>query len=470
MASFADRRWHHRPDRSSSRSTGRVIRSTSAGTSPGSTGPTRSQGMGRLGEGVGRQRRPRSALPTERRRGAVRPRCRRWHGAGRRQVQRRQRRRSAQHRHGCCRHRPDGAGVGGTGLDHDQQQPPLPVRSARPRRRGVERRIGARHAGLPVGRLPVPPRACHCGPGRRHPGDRTQRRQGDAGKPRQRVDLQRCHDVAVAGQLHAAPTSTTGSGMFDPTTHAYERDWVPGLGSAYTSGAWALHTDVEGCLWFGGDMLGGPFVNGQRQYLESFSTFCPRDTVAPTVPGAAGASTRTGGGVQITWTPSTDDEPGFLGYEVLRNDRVISPLLYASSYLDPTGTPADRYFVRAVDPAGNRSATSAVLLPSDTTRPTMPGDPRVQHRCRPLGHADLDRIDRRRRCCRLPDHPERGGRARRDWNRDLGDDPGSARGHLPIPGGGIRRRREPVVQDGIGRGDTRRRRRVGAVGADRPGR
>jgi chitodextrinase len=163
-------------------------------------------------------------------------------------------------------------------------------------------------------------------------------------------------------------------GMFDPVTHAYERDWVPGLGSAYTAGAWALDTDVDGCLWFGGDMLGGPYVNGQRQYLESFSKFCPRDVVAPTVPGGAAASIRSAGGVRVNWAPSTDNEPGFLGYEVLRNDRVISPLLYASSYVDPTGTPADRYFVRAVDPAGNRSATSPVMIPADKTRPSTPKD------------------------------------------------------------------------------------------------
>jgi len=161
-------------------------------------------------------------------------------------------------------------------------------------------------------------------------------------------------------------------GMFDPVDHTYERDWVPGLGSAYTAGAWALHTDIDGCLWFGGDMLGGPFVNGRRQYLESFSKFCPRDTVAPSVPGETAALTRSGGGVRITWTPSADNEPGFLGYEVLRNDRVISPLLYASSYVDPTGTSDDRYFVRAVDPAGNRSATSPVLMPGDDLRPTTP--------------------------------------------------------------------------------------------------
>jgi trimeric autotransporter adhesin len=163
-------------------------------------------------------------------------------------------------------------------------------------------------------------------------------------------------------------------GMFDAATRTYERDWVPGLGSAYSSGAWALHTDADGCLWFGGDMLGGPFVNGQRQYLESFSKFCPRDTTAPTTPGNAAAQTLAEGGVRVAWTPSTDDRTGFLGYEVLRNDRVITPLLYASSFVDPTGTPADRYFVRAVDPAGNRSATSTVLIPGDTQRPTAPRD------------------------------------------------------------------------------------------------
>ena len=80
----------------------------------------------------------------------------------------------------------------------------------------------------------------------------------------------------------------------------------------------------------------------------------------------------------MRWTPSTDDRAGFLGYEVLRNDRVISPLLYASSFVDPTGTADDRYFVRAVDPAGNRSATSTVLIPSDGQRPTAPGDLAVE--------------------------------------------------------------------------------------------
>ncbi len=58
---------------------------------------------------------------------------------------------------------------------------------------------------------------------------------------------------------------------------------------------------------------------------------------------------------------------------MLRNDRVVSPLVYGTTYVDPTGTPADRYFVRAVDPAGNRSASTSVIDPgADTSSPTTP--------------------------------------------------------------------------------------------------
>ncbi len=158
-------------------------------------------------------------------------------------------------------------------------------------------------------------------------------------------------------------------GAFDVASREYLPTWVPSLRSGNTEGAWALHADVDGCLWFGGDFIGGPFVGGQRQYLEGFSKFCPRDIVAPTVPTNAGSAPVDGGGVQITWSASTDDRPGFVGYEILRNDRVVSPLVYGQSYVDPSGGAEDRYFVRAVDPAGNRSASTPLLAPGDDNQP-----------------------------------------------------------------------------------------------------
>ncbi len=113
-------------------------------------------------------------------------------------------------------------------------------------------------------------------------------------------------------------------------------------------------------------------MNGQRQYLEGFSKFCPRDTSAPSTPAAL--ATLAAGGVRLTWSPAADDRNGTLGYEILRNDRVVSPLVYGTSYTDPGGSPSDRYFVRSVDVAGNRSATTSVLMAADNLKPTTPRD------------------------------------------------------------------------------------------------
>ncbi|NND74103.1 MAG: hypothetical protein HKN44_03765 [Ilumatobacter sp.] len=166
-------------------------------------------------------------------------------------------------------------------------------------------------------------------------------------------------------------------GAFHASTRAYDRNWVPSLDSGFSEGTWAMHTDASGCTWFGGDFIGGPYVSGQRQYLEGFSKFCQRDVQAPTVPTNGSADLEPAGGVEVRWTQSTDDFPGFIGYEVLRNDRVVSPLVYGSKWTDPAGTSDDRYFVRAVDPAGNRSASTTVLtadIAGDTSPPRTPRD------------------------------------------------------------------------------------------------
>ncbi len=161
-------------------------------------------------------------------------------------------------------------------------------------------------------------------------------------------------------------------GAFDTTTHLYDASFVPSIRSAYTEGAWELHTDVDGCLWFGGDFSGGPFVGGVRQYLEGFSKFCPKDHEAPTVPRNPTGNSVAGGGVQVRWGSSSDTTPGYIGYEILRNDRVVSGLVYGGTFVDPTGQPGDRYFIRAIDAAGNRSATTTVFVASDMVGPSAP--------------------------------------------------------------------------------------------------
>ena len=126
-------------------------------------------------------------------------------------------------------------------------------------------------------------------------------------------------------------------------------------------------------MWFGGDENRGASIGGVRQWLGNFGRLCPPDRQVPTPPTSAAANIRSAGGNQISWGTGTDNVAGNLSYEVLRNDRVISPLLVNTFvYNDTVGVPTDRYFVRTVDAAGNRSATTPLVLVSDTAKPSVP--------------------------------------------------------------------------------------------------
>ena len=162
-------------------------------------------------------------------------------------------------------------------------------------------------------------------------------------------------------------------GAFDAQTGTFVRDWVPQVATAYSEGTWGLFTDSRGCLWFGGDFNRGAFVGGVAQYLQGFSRFCQRDTTPPSVPTNVNVDLQAAGGPKISWSASTDNAAGFIGYEVLRDDQVVSNLVYGSSFVDTNAVAGSRYFVRAVDATGNRSATSAVKIAgADTTKPTVP--------------------------------------------------------------------------------------------------
>jgi endoglucanase len=82
--------------------------------------------------------------------------------------------------------------------------------------------------------------------------------------------------------------------------------------------------------------------------------------VPPTTPGSPTRSVQANG-VRLTWTASTDPQPGVITYEIVRNDRVIATGLGGLGHTDATGTAADRYVIRAVDAAGNRSASTVRL-------------------------------------------------------------------------------------------------------------
>jgi hypothetical protein len=145
----------------------------------------------------------------------------------------------------------------------------------------------------------------------------------------------------------------------DNATRTHLTGWATDVKVANTEGAWEMFVDSGGCLWAGGDFTAGsPVVDG-RSYAQGFVRFCTRDSTAPATPAVARAR-RVDGGVRIAWTRVADT--GRVRYEVFRNDRLVRPPITKRVLVDRAGRAGDRYVVRAVDAAGNRSATSAVVV------------------------------------------------------------------------------------------------------------
>ncbi|WP_236795431.1 fibrinogen-like YCDxxxxGGGW domain-containing protein [Amycolatopsis sp. GM8] len=133
--------------------------------------------------------------------------------------------------------------------------------------------------------------------------------------------------------------------------------YIPGLWGRNNMGPWALRGDKNGCLWFGGDFIRGPWVGTGYQWLGGFGKVCGRDTIAPSAP--LGLSARQeADGVHLHWNKATDNS-GSPVYEVVRDDRVIATV-GGSNFTAPAG--AAKYWVRAVDATGNRSASTPATV------------------------------------------------------------------------------------------------------------
>jgi hypothetical protein len=146
---------------------------------------------------------------------------------------------------------------------------------------------------------------------------------------------------------------------FDNSTRTHLTGWATDVKVANTEGAWEMFVDSGGCLWAGGDFTAGSPVVGGRSYARGFVKFCTRDSTAPATPTTIRAR-RVDGGVRIAWTRVVDT--GRVRYEVFRNDRLVRPALTKRVLVDRAGRAGDRYVVRAVDAAGNRSATTPVVI------------------------------------------------------------------------------------------------------------
>lgn len=149
-------------------------------------------------------------------------------------------------------------------------------------------------------------------------------------------------------------------GAWDAQTGKFVAAWSPVVQARAGYGAWGTFFDSTGVLWAGGDFSRSVRAGEVNQWSGGYIRFAPRDTTAPTTPGAITATPGNGGTeATLTWAASTDT--GGVTYEVLRDNRVIASTTSATYTVPITETPTN-YFVRARDAAGNRSASTAAYV------------------------------------------------------------------------------------------------------------
>lgn len=150
-------------------------------------------------------------------------------------------------------------------------------------------------------------------------------------------------------------------GAWDAETGDFIPEFNPVINSDKGAGSWSSLVDTNGTLWTGGDYKSVRTGQNSASWAGGFVRFAAIDTAAPAAPSAPVVVPQGTDQLQVTW-PAVS---GAARYEVLRDDRVVAVTEGTTATVDTAG--GDRYFVRAVDAAGNRSASSTVGAPVDPT-------------------------------------------------------------------------------------------------------
>ena len=142
------------------------------------------------------------------------------------------------------------------------------------------------------------------------------------------------------------------------------------------AGAWALFVDSVGTLWQGGDLRYSTRRGYVRQWSGGFVRHRTSDVTSPSTPQGFQVQA-TDDAVALSWNASTDDR-GVSAYQVLRANRVVATV--EDTHAELAAAPADTvYAVRAVDEAGNRSASTppvtAAVDPEPDPEPEPEPDP-----------------------------------------------------------------------------------------------
>lgn len=154
-------------------------------------------------------------------------------------------------------------------------------------------------------------------------------------------------------------------GAYDLQTGKYLPSFAPTITTRHGEGAWALATGSDGTLWAGGDFVKVVTTNNKTEWAGGFVRFPRTPSTAPAAPtnlqGSAPGST-----ASLSWTRSSTSD---VTYEVLEGNRVVGFSSTSSLSVPVEGT-SGRYFVRAVDAAGNRSASTPVRVVARGTAPS----------------------------------------------------------------------------------------------------
>lgn len=155
-------------------------------------------------------------------------------------------------------------------------------------------------------------------------------------------------------------------GAYRADTGAFVPEFAPQWKSRGGFGAWALQVASDGTLWAGGSFDSAVRENGSNQWVGGFVRFAQRPHTAPGKPSAP-AVQLTDDVAAVSWTKGSTSGAT---YEVLRNDRVVA-LTTGSSANIPDSDADDRFFVRASDGNGNRSASTSVVKPGGGSNTTV---------------------------------------------------------------------------------------------------
>ncbi|MDJ0356112.1 PKD domain-containing protein [Paenarthrobacter sp. PH39-S1] len=158
-------------------------------------------------------------------------------------------------------------------------------------------------------------------------------------------------------------------GAWDAVSGDVVPSFTPRMTSRLGRGVWASTVDSNGALWAGGDLSLVATSSSERKWAGGLARFPQTDAAAPSTPSRVIASADTTASVTLGWASATDGSSS-VSYQILRDDRVVATTSALTAMVPKSGE--NRFFVRAVDAAGNLSSSAPVLQAQGDGAPPAP--------------------------------------------------------------------------------------------------